>query len=89
MVEAIFLLQRRQVKETILTQLMQLTEESDASIYVVPLNMTVVLALRSIGPAVIPELSDRIIAATALAYNLPLMTTDMAIIDSGVVRILE
>jgi predicted nucleic acid-binding protein len=47
------------------------------------------LALRTIGPAAIPELSDRIIAATALALDLPLLTTDSAIIDCGLVETLD
>lgn len=47
------------------------------------------LWLRTIGPAAIPELSDRIIAATALALDLPLLTTDSAIIDSGLAETLD
>jgi PIN domain nuclease of toxin-antitoxin system len=86
LVETVFLLQRQRVKEEVLNQVMQITEQPNANYYVTPLNLAVVQALRSFGPASIPELSDRIIAATALALQLPLLTTDMAIADSGLVE---
>lgn len=89
LVEAIFLVQRQRVKENVLNQLMDITEQSDANFYVTSLNMAVVQALRSFGPAAVPELSDRIIAATALALKLPLLTTDMAIAASGLVSVVE
>ena len=38
-------------------------------------------------PAAVPELADRIIAATARALNLPLLTTDPAIAASGLVKV--
>jgi predicted nucleic acid-binding protein len=41
------------------------------------------------GPAAVPELADRIIAATARALNLPLLTTDPAIVASGLVKVAE
>jgi len=85
LVEAIFLVQRQRVKDDVLNKLLGITEQPDANFYVTPLNMAVVQALRSFGPAVVPELSDRIIAATALALKLPLLTTDMAIAASGLV----
>jgi PIN domain nuclease of toxin-antitoxin system len=48
-------------------------------IYIYPLNKAVALALSSFGPAVIPELADRIIAVTAVHLNLPLLTVDSSI----------
>lgn len=87
LVEAIFLLHRQRVKEMIVDKLMMLSEEPDASLYVVPLDVAVVHALYQFGPAAVPELADRIIAATARASNLTLLTTDPAIIESGLVSV--
>ena len=39
------------------------------------------------GPAAVPELADRIIAATPRALYLPLLTTDPAIEASGLVKV--
>ncbi len=38
------------------------------------------------GPVAIPELADRIIAATALCLDLPLLTTDSTIQESSLVK---
>lgn len=89
LVEAVFLLQRQKVKEDVLTKLFELSEQPDANFYVTPLDLAVVQALRSFGPAAVPELSDRIIAATALALGLPLLTTDSAMIDSGLIETVD
>ncbi len=55
LVEAIFLVQRQRVKEDVLNKLLSITEQPDANFYVTPLNMAVVQALRSFGPAAVPE----------------------------------
>lgn len=89
LVEAIFLLQRQRVPEAIISQLMMLSEEPNASIYVVPLDMAVVRAVRDFGPAAVPELPDRIIAATARALDILLITTDPVMAESGLVKVLE
>lgn len=89
LVEAIFLLQRQRVSDAVIRQLMQLSEEADSIFYVTPLDMAVVQTLRDFGPTAVPELSDRIIAATAHALKLPLLTTDMAIEASGLVTVIN
>jgi len=63
------------------------SEDLTATFAVTPLDMTVVRALHDFGPAVVPELPDRIIAATARALNLPLLTTDPLIAESGLVKV--
>ncbi|MFN8443863.1 MAG: PIN domain-containing protein [Caldilineaceae bacterium] len=88
-VEAIFLVQRQRIPKASVEFLLNLTEEPDATLYVTPLTMQVVAALNDFGPAAIPEMGDRIIAATARAFNLPLLTTDHIIIDSKLVKVIE
>jgi len=46
---------------------------------VIPLNLAVVEALERIPRSVVPDMPDRIIAATALLLELPLLTRDSAI----------
>ncbi len=89
LVEAIFLLQRQRISETVVAQLLALSEETDATLCVVPLDMAVIRALKDFGPAAIPEMPDRIIAATARALDVPLLTTDPEIAASGLVQALE
>ncbi len=89
LVEAIFLAQRRRVPEAILAELMTLSEEPNASIRVVPLDMAVVHVVGDFGPAAIPEMPDRIIAATARALDVPLLTTDPIIAESKLVKVVD
>lgn len=82
LVESIFLVQRRRADEEVIKVMLALSEDPTAGIYIYPLNIAVVRALSHFGPATIPELPDRIIAATALHLSLPLLTADSAIQSS-------
>lgn len=86
LVETIFLVQRARLDEEVVKTLLALTENPDDGIYIYPLNKAVVQALSHVGPAAIPELVDRIIAATALHLDLPLLTTDASIQASKLVK---
>jgi len=87
LVEAIFLMQRRRIPEAQVSKLFELSEDAEASICVVPLNMAVAQAVSDFGPVTIPDMPDRIIAATARALNLPLITVDPIITESELVEV--
>jgi len=87
LVEVVFLAERQRVPRTVLAELMALSEALTASIRVVPLDLAVARAVSDFGPSAVPELADRIIAATARALNLPLLTTDPVIQASGLVKV--
>ena len=89
LVEVVFLAERQRVPRPILAQLMALSDMPSAGICVIPLDLTVARAVADFGPSAVPELADRIIAATARALNLPLLTTDPAIITSGLVKVAQ
>ena len=88
LVEAVFLVQRRRISQTQIAQLFELSENEDASIFIVPLDMAVAQAVSDFGPAAIPDMPDRIIAATARALEVPLVTVDPAIAGSGLVEVI-
>ena len=89
LVETVFLLQRQRIKQSVLDEFLQLSEEPEASMCVVPLDMNVVQAVTDFGPASVPELADRVIAATARALGLPLLTVDPAIVESALVKVIR
>jgi PIN domain nuclease of toxin-antitoxin system len=89
LVETIFLIQRQRVSEDLIVRLLEFTEDAREDFYIVPLDVAVVHAMRDFGPAAIPEMPDRIIAATARALDLPLLTVDHVIIKSKLVKVLE
>ncbi|GAB4410207.1 MAG: hypothetical protein Fur0044_03870 [Anaerolineae bacterium] len=86
LVETIFLVQRERLNQEVVQTLLALTENPADGIYIYPLDKAVVQALSRFGPAAIPELADRIIAATAIHLNLPLLTTDASIQASKLVQ---
>ena len=85
--EAIFLAERRRVPGSIVQQLLALPDTPTASLRVVSFDLDMVRAMADFGPSAVPELADRIIAATARALNLPLLTTDPEIAASGLVQV--
>ena len=87
LVEAVFLAERQRVPRPLLDQLMALSDAPDAGVCVIPLDLAVARVVADFGPSAVPELADRIIAATARAFNLPLLTTDPAIEASGLVKV--
>ena len=89
LVEVVFLVQRRRVPESVLRRLIQMSESEDGNFVLVPLDLAVIQAVAEFGPAVVPELPDRVIAATARMLDLPLLTVDPEIIVSGLVKVLE
>lgn len=86
LVETIFLMQRARVNEAVIKDLLTLSESPLDGIYIYPLNKAVVAALNHFGPAAIPELADRIVAATALHLNFPVLTADSEISASDLIR---
>ena len=88
LVEAIFLMQRQRIPKSWVSQLFELSEDADANFYVVPLNMAVAQAVSDFGPVAIPDMPDRIIAATARALDLPLITVDPIITESELVEVI-
>jgi len=65
-----------------------LSEDAEASICVVPLNVAVAQAVSDFGPAAILDMPDRIMLATARALNLPLITVDPVITESELVEVI-
>jgi len=88
LVEAIFLMQRQRISKSQVSQLFELSEDADANFYVVPLDMVVAQAVSDFGPAAIPDMPDRIIAATARALDVPLITVDPIIAKSELVEVI-
>lgn len=87
LVEAVFLAERQRVPREILAELMALSDAPTESICVIPLDLAVARTVGDFGPSAVPELADRIIAATARALDLPLLTTDPASEASGLVKV--
>lgn len=80
LVETVYLVEGGKVPERTYVRLIELVRPMEYGSYrVVPLTMEVALALRHVPRPKIPELPDRVIAATALERGFPLITKDEAL----------
>jgi len=89
LIEVIFIGDRQRIPDSLVNRLFKMDEAPDAAYQVVPLSKAVAVIARDFGPAVIPEMADRIIAATAKYFDLPLLTSDTAILASGLVKVYQ
>lgn len=89
LVEMVYLTEKGVVPEIKFRQLLDLLDISNGSYAVAPLDQSVARAMVQQVPwALIPELADRIITATAHSLNLPLITKDVRIQQSKLVSTL-
>lgn len=75
-VELSYLIEREKIPAIVLERLLQALNQPDSEIAIAPLDQAVSLAVRWVDRATIPEMPDRIIAATALHLDCPLVTCD-------------
>lgn len=87
LVEAVFVAQHQGLSDDIVDWLFELKQDSQGNYRLVPLDEHIVRFIRDFGPAAIPEMADRIVACTALALGLPLLTADSIITDSDLIQV--
>ena len=79
LVEIRYLVEKNRIKAGVLARIEQELDEADPMVVVAPLDRAVSDALALIPRTVVPDMPDRVIAATAHALSLPLATRDTAI----------
>ena len=84
LVEITYLVEKGRLHEAVLPRLFAELDRPDTTLALAPLDLGVVLALQDVPRAAVPDLPDRVIAATARHYGVPLVTRDSAIRSSGV-----
>ena len=87
LVETLYLEEKGRLQKGTLTRLKNAFQGEDSGLVLVPLDSNVTEAMERIPRDAVPDMPDRIIAATALALNLPLVTRDGKIKASGIVTI--
>jgi PIN domain nuclease of toxin-antitoxin system len=77
LIEMIYLVEKNQIPANALQILLNgFNSSSNFTFKLVPLDLNIIQAVQKIPRNIVPELPDRVIAATALHLNLPLVTSD-------------
>ena len=84
LVELHYLIEKGRLPRTVLDRIEAALDDHDAPIIAAPLDRTVVDALAAVPRSSVPEMADRIIAATAKALGLPLVTRETRLVASEV-----
>ncbi|MEG4226335.1 PIN domain-containing protein [Microcoleus sp. N9_B2] len=77
--EIVYLSERGRINSTTLDLLLREVESDDALLVEIPFDRNIALSLRQVDRSQIPDLLDRIIAATALYLNVPVISRDRRI----------
>ncbi|MBD2774802.1 type II toxin-antitoxin system VapC family toxin [Iningainema tapete] len=78
-VEITYLVERGRFAEEVLTRTLNALDDPNVGIILAPLDRKISGAIRQIDRATVPDMPDRIIAATAFSLGLPLVTRDSQI----------
>jgi PIN domain nuclease of toxin-antitoxin system len=84
LVEVVYLVEKGKLPGIVLDRLTTALSEPDPAFLIASLDLPVVLSLPRISRDVVPDMPDRIIAATALHLGLPLVTRDPEISKAGI-----
>jgi PIN domain nuclease of toxin-antitoxin system len=87
LVEVCYLVDKGRWRPEDLDTLVATLNDPSSGFVVAPLDQLTALSVRAIDRSVVPDMPDRIIAATALSLGLPLITRDGKIRASNVVTI--
>jgi predicted nucleic acid-binding protein len=79
LIEICYLIEKRRIATDLLQRILEVVNEPDPSLVVVPIDLAIAVVIRDIDRDTVPDMPDRIIAATALHLNLPLVSRDQKI----------
>jgi PIN domain nuclease of toxin-antitoxin system len=79
LVETVYLAEKARFPSALVTQMLDLVDPPSAGYIVATLDAGVVRSLAAIDRSEVPDMPDRIIAATALKLGIPLLTRDRKI----------
>jgi PIN domain nuclease of toxin-antitoxin system len=80
--EVIYLIEKGRIDATALDRILSALDRVDATLVEVPLDRFVVQAMRRIDRAQVPDLPDRVVAATGLHLGVPVISRDNKIKSS-------
>jgi len=83
LVEVVYLVERERIRADAFDRFTHELGKENPAFRVVPLDRNIASVLRTISRDAVPDMPDRIIAATALHLSLPLVTRDLRLQAAG------
>ncbi|MBC8170157.1 MAG: type II toxin-antitoxin system VapC family toxin [Anaerolineae bacterium] len=84
LVEIVYLIEKGKIPAESLTKLVRVLNDPLGAFIEIPLNLSIARTLSQVSSSQVPDMPDRIIAATALHYHVPLISRDAKIQASSV-----
>ena len=78
-VEIVYLVEKGKIPDSAFQRLIDKIRPDDSSLEIAPLDLSVSQKISSVPREIVPDMPDRIIVATALSLNIPLVTRDSRI----------
>ena len=87
LVEVVYLVEKKRIDGNAFTKVVALLERTNPKLVEIPLDHAVVEAMRRVDRTQIPEMPDRIVAATALYLGVPVISYDHKIQSSNITTV--
>ncbi len=84
LIETVYLVERNRIPSSALQRLRHVLSDANSGLSIAPVDSLVANALEQVPRALVPDMPDRIIAATALHLSLPLITRDRRLQSAGI-----
>lgn len=84
LVEVVYLVERGRIATDAFEKFAIELRRDNPAFTVIPVDANIASALRRVSRSLVPDMPDRIIAATALHLNLPLVTRDRRLQSAGI-----
>lgn len=76
LIEILFLVEKNRIQTDALKQTLKAIDQPNAFLIEIPIDRSIMEMMRRVERVQVPELPDRIIVATALSLNVPVITHD-------------
>lgn len=87
LVEVVYLVEKKRIDNNAFTKVVALLQQTNPKLIEIPLDHSVVEAMRRVDRTQIPEMPDRIVAATALYLSVPVISYDHMIQSSSIATV--
>lgn len=86
-VEMVYLIEKGKIPANLFSQLAREIREHDNLFVEIPVNLAIARAMSKVSTVQVPDMPDRIVAATAISLNVPVISRDAKIQLSSVATI--